>query len=40
MDKKIIDIIEQAFENIESINSSSDSGIISAINETISSWEE
>ena len=35
MDKKIIDTIEQAFENIESINSSSDSGIISAINETI-----
>ena len=39
MDKKIIDIIEQAFENIESINSSSDSGIISAINETISSLD-
>jgi len=35
MDKKIIDTIEQAFENIESINSSSDNGIISAINETI-----
>ena len=35
MDKKIIDTIEQAFENIESINSSSNSGIISAINETI-----
>ena len=35
MDKKIIDTIEQAFENIESINSSSDSGIISVINETI-----
>jgi len=35
MDKKIIDVIEQAFENIESINSSSDSSIISAINETI-----
>ena len=35
MDKKIIDTIEQAFENIESINSSSDSGVISAINETI-----
>ena len=35
MDKKIIDTIEQAFENIESINSSSDIGIISAINETI-----
>ena len=35
MDKKIIDTIEQAFENIESINSSSDSGIISAIDETI-----
>ena len=39
MDKKIIDIIEQAFENIDSINSSSDSGIISAINETISSLD-
>ena len=39
MDKKIIDIIEQAFENIESINSSSDSGIISAIDETISSLD-
>ena len=39
MDKKIIDTIEQAFENIESINSSSDSGIISAINETISSLD-
>ena len=39
MDKKIIDIIEQAFENIESINSGSDSGIISAINETISSLD-
>ena len=39
MDKKIIDIIEQAFENIESINSSSDSGIISAINETINSLD-
>jgi len=39
MDKKIIDIIEQTFENIESINSSSDSGIISAINETISSLD-
>ena len=39
MDKKIIDIIEQAFENIESINSSSDNGIISAINETISSLD-
>ena len=39
MDKKIIDIIEQAFENIESINSSSDSGIIYAINETISSLD-
>ena len=35
MDKKIIDTIEQAFENIESINSNSDSGVISAINETI-----
>ena len=35
MDKKIIDTIEQAFENIESINSNSNSGIISAINETI-----
>jgi len=35
MDKKIIDTIEQAFKNIESINSSSDGGIISAINETI-----
>ena len=39
MDKKIIDIIEKAFENIESINSSSDSGIISAIDETISSLD-
>ena len=39
MDKKIIDIIEQAFENIESINSSSDSSIISAINETINSLD-
>ena len=39
MDKKIIDIIEQAFENIDSINSSSDSGIISAIDETISSLD-
>jgi 2,3,4,5-tetrahydropyridine-2-carboxylate N-succinyltransferase len=39
MDKKIIDIIEQAFENIEGINSSSDSGIISAINGTISSLD-
>ena len=35
MDKKIIDTIEQAFENIESINSNSESGVISAINETI-----
>ena len=35
MDKKIIDTIEQAFENIESINSNSNSGVISAINETI-----
>ena len=39
MDKKIIDIIEQAFENIENINSSSDSGIISAINETINNLD-
>lgn len=39
MDKKIIDIIEKAFENIESINSSSDSSIISAINDTISSLD-
>lgn len=39
MDKKIIDIIEQAFENIESINSSSDSSIISSINETINSLD-
>ena len=39
MDKKIIDIVEQAFENIENINSSSDSGIISAINETINNLD-
>ena len=39
MDKKIIDIIEKAFENIESINSNSDSSIISAINDTISSLD-
>ena len=39
MDKKIIDKIEQAFENIESINSSSDSSIISAINETVNSLD-
>ncbi len=39
MDNKIIDIIEKAFENIESVNSSSDGNIISAINDTISSLD-
>ena len=39
MDKKIIDIIENAFENIENINSNSDGDIISAINETINNLD-
>ena len=33
MDKEVIDIIENSFENIEMINSNSDDDIISAINE-------
>ena len=40
MDKKIIDIIENAFENIENINSNSDGDIISAINETINNLDQ
>ena len=40
MDKRIIGIIENAFENIENINSNSDGDIISAINETINNLDQ
>ena len=34
MDKEVIDIIENSFENIETINSNSDDNIISNSNES------
>ena len=40
MDKVVIDIIENSFENIETINSNSDDDIISAINETINNLDQ
>ena len=40
MDKEVIDIIENSFENIEMINSNSDDDIISAINETINNLDQ
>ena len=40
MDKEVIDIIENSFENIETINSNSDDDIISAINETINNLDQ